>query len=94
MSTAVTVPVHPDVLGFIGRTGKLLIGGEWVDAASGRTFPTYDPATGEKLTEVAHGEAEDVNRAVARPAERSPTWSGTPERSPGCRMRGVRIGLP
>ncbi|MEV7731746.1 aldehyde dehydrogenase family protein [Streptomyces sp. NPDC088921] len=44
-----------------------MIDGHWVDAASVRTFPTYEPATGEKLAEVAHGEAEDVDRAVAAP---------------------------
>lgn len=43
----------------------MLIGGKWVDAASGKTFPTYDPATGEVLTQVAEGDREDINRAVA-----------------------------
>ncbi|TCK27573.1 aldehyde dehydrogenase family protein [Pseudonocardia endophytica] len=65
MTLAATAPVHADVREFLGRNRQLLIDGEWVDSASGRTFPTYDPATGEKLTEVAHGQAEDVHRAVA-----------------------------
>jgi phenylacetaldehyde dehydrogenase len=43
---------------------RLLIDGEWVEAASGRTFPTVDPATEEVLAEVARGGAEDVERAV------------------------------
>jgi phenylacetaldehyde dehydrogenase len=43
---------------------QLLIDGEWVEAASGRTFETIDPATEELLAEVAHGDAEDVERAV------------------------------
>jgi phenylacetaldehyde dehydrogenase len=38
--------------------------GEWVEAASGKTFPTINPATEETLAEVAHGEAEDIDRAV------------------------------
>ena len=38
--------------------------GQWVDAASGRTFETLNPATEEVLAEVARGEAEDVDRAV------------------------------
>jgi hypothetical protein len=42
----------------------LLIDGEWVEAASGRTFQTIDPATEDVLAEVAHGEAEDVERTV------------------------------
>ena len=43
---------------------RLLIDGEWVEAASGRTFQTIDPATEEVLAEIAHGDAEDVDRAV------------------------------
>jgi aldehyde dehydrogenase (NAD+) len=45
--------------------GKLFIGGEWVDAASGRTFDSVNPATGEALAQVAEAGAEDVDRAVA-----------------------------
>jgi acyl-CoA reductase-like NAD-dependent aldehyde dehydrogenase len=44
---------------------KLLIGGEWVEAADGRTFETIDPATGEPICAVAHAGAEDVARAAA-----------------------------
>lgn len=46
------------------KPGKLLIDGKWVPAASGKTFATYNPATKEKLTEIAAGDAEDVDRAV------------------------------
>jgi phenylacetaldehyde dehydrogenase len=53
------------VQSFLSSPGKLLIDGEWVPAASGRTFETINPATEERLAEVAHGDAEDVDRAVA-----------------------------
>ena len=33
--------------------------------ASGKTFPTLDPRTGEVIAHVAEGDAEDVNRAVS-----------------------------
>ena len=46
------------------RQHKLLIDGEWVEAASGETFETINPATEERLAEVAHGQAEDIDRAV------------------------------
>ena len=50
---------------FITPTSKkMLIGGKWVDAASGKTFATVNPATAETLAMVAEGDAEDVNRAV------------------------------
>ncbi len=52
------------VQAFISSPGKLLIDGQWVAAASGRTFETLNPATEEKLAEVAHGEKEDIERAV------------------------------
>lgn len=48
-----------------GKTKKLFIGGQWVEAASGKTFATINPATGKVLAEVAEGDAEDINRAVA-----------------------------
>ncbi|GAB4845639.1 Aldehyde dehydrogenase 2 member B4, mitochondrial [Ancistrocladus abbreviatus] len=44
---------------------KLLINGEFVDSASGKTFPTFDPRTGELIAHVAEGDAEDVNHAVS-----------------------------
>ena len=50
---------------------KLLIGGEWVDAVSGKTFETVNPATGEVITPVAEGDKADIDRAVKPPARRS-----------------------
>jgi hypothetical protein len=48
---------------FVGTTRHLLIDGKWVEAVSGKTFVTTDPATGEEITRVAYGEAEDIDRA-------------------------------
>jgi phenylacetaldehyde dehydrogenase len=50
---------------FVGRPGRLLIDGEWAEAASGKTFETFNPATEESLGRVAHGATEDVELAVA-----------------------------
>ena len=44
---------------------KLLIGEDWVEAASGETFETIDPATGDVICAVAKAGSEDVDRAVA-----------------------------
>src|ERR1022692_477408 len=49
---------------FIHSSHRLLIDGDWVDAASGQTFETFNPATEEVLGDVAHGQAEDIERAV------------------------------
>src|SRR5258707_15810088 len=47
------------------RKYQLLIDGQWVDAASGKTFTTPNPARGETLAEVAEADKEDIDRAVA-----------------------------
>ncbi|XP_062026015.1 aldehyde dehydrogenase family 2 member B4, mitochondrial [Rosa rugosa] len=54
----ITPPVHIEYT-------KHLINGQFVDSASGKTFPTYDPRTAEVIAHVAEGDAEDINRAVA-----------------------------
>src|SRR6266536_3380794 len=46
------------------ETYQLLIGGEFVDAASGETFDSIDPSTGEPFAKVAKGGPEDARRAV------------------------------
>ncbi len=61
-------------------TRELLIDGRWREAVSGRTFETVDPATGERLAEVAEGDAADVDLAVgaARRALDGPWGRMTP----------------
>lgn len=48
-----------------GKAKRMLIDGKWLEAASGKTFETRNPATGEVLANVAEGDAEDIERAVA-----------------------------
>jgi aldehyde dehydrogenase (NAD+) len=43
---------------------KLLINNEWVDAVSGKTFPTINPADATVITEVAEADKADVDKAV------------------------------
>lgn len=43
---------------------QLFINNQFVNSASGRTFATYNPATGEKIADVQEGDKEDVDRAV------------------------------
>ena len=78
MATATqAVPLTENVSRYVAKTHKMLINGKWVDAASGKTFPTYNPATGEVLARVAEGDKEDINRAVkaARAAFETGPWS-------------------
>nr|WP_314076169.1 aldehyde dehydrogenase family protein [uncultured Roseococcus sp.] len=73
MNVDVRVTRHP----FLdGKLKRMLIDGKWLEAASGKTFETFNPATGELLATVAEGDAEDIDRAVtaARRAFEGP-WS-------------------
>jgi aldehyde dehydrogenase (NAD+) len=57
-------PQSRDVVAIAPRYG-LFVNGEFIQAASGRTFATINPATEEELTVVAHAGPADVDRAVA-----------------------------
>ena len=72
-----TIALDKRVDDFIATDRRLFIDGEWVDAASGKTFATPNPATGETLATVAEGDAEDIDRAVraARRAFDDGPWS-------------------
>lgn len=48
-----------------GKPKRMLIGGQWVDALSGKTFDSVNPATGKVIAQLAEGGAEDVDLAVA-----------------------------
>jgi aldehyde dehydrogenase (NAD+) len=47
------------------RLNQLLIDGEWRDAVNGKTFATYNPATEQKIADVADADEADVQLAVA-----------------------------
>jgi phenylacetaldehyde dehydrogenase len=75
--------VHPQlsepVARFLAGKHRAFIGGKWVDAASGKTFETYDPSSGRVIAKVASCDAIDVDRAVAaaRAAFESGPWPNT-----------------
>jgi betaine-aldehyde dehydrogenase len=54
---------------------KLHIGGRYVEAASGRTFETLNPATGQSLATVHEADAADVDRAVQAARAGFAEWS-------------------
>jgi phenylacetaldehyde dehydrogenase len=77
MTDFMTVTLDRDVEIFTRAPRQLFIDGQWTDAASGKSFETPNPATGETLAYIAEGDAEDINRAVraARKAFESGPWS-------------------
>lgn len=54
----------PEVMAFVGRQHGLWIDGKSMPATSGETLAVYDPATGNVLTHVAAGGAQDIDSAV------------------------------
>lgn len=57
---------------------QLYIGGSYVDASSGESFQTINPATGEVLCTVQHAGVDDVDRAVSAARAAFQEWSATP----------------
>jgi betaine-aldehyde dehydrogenase len=63
---------------------KMLIGGEWVDGADGRTFDVETPARrGSVIAQVPRAGAEDVDRAVKAAAAAFPLWRSVAPRDRG-----------
>ncbi|MFB5189737.1 aldehyde dehydrogenase family protein [Alicyclobacillus fastidiosus] len=69
--------VHDNVVAFLHGTKDLFIDGKFVPSASGKTFDTFNPATGEVLATVSEAQEEDIHRAVtaARRAFDEGPWS-------------------
>jgi 4-(gamma-glutamylamino)butanal dehydrogenase len=70
---------------------QAFIGGRFVDAVSGETFESVNPATGEVLAQVAACDAPDVDRAVA--AARRAFETGTWSRAAPSHRKGVLLRL-
>ena len=51
------------------KFNQIFINNEWVDSVSGKTFPTINPCTGEKICDVAEGDKADVDKAVVAARE-------------------------
>jgi phenylacetaldehyde dehydrogenase len=68
--------VTPQIRDFVTTTRTMLIDGKWTAAKSGKTFPVFDPATGETMAQVSAGDKEDIDLAVkaARRAFEAGPW--------------------
>jgi acyl-CoA reductase-like NAD-dependent aldehyde dehydrogenase len=65
MTTATAAQLSDPARSFVERgPHRLLIADDWVESASGETFETIDPATGDVICAVAKAGGEDVDRAV------------------------------
>jgi len=88
MSELLTKTEYSAIAKSIALPNKAFINGTFVDALSGQTMPTENPATGKILTEVASCNADDVNVAVAnaKAVYEDGVWS---KRSPSERKEAV-----
>jgi len=55
------------------------IGGKWVGAESGKTYPVFNPATEEEIAQVPLGDKTDVDKAVVAARAAFPLWSEKPQ---------------
>src|ERR671936_2818861 len=60
------------------KTYQNYIGGEWVDAASGETFESHNPATGDLIGVFPKSSTDDVDRAVEAAKEAYESWRLVP----------------
>ncbi|PLR80817.1 betaine-aldehyde dehydrogenase [Bacillus canaveralius] len=75
--SSVTVELNEKVAKFLAGKKKMFINGQFVESASGKTFDSYNPATGEVLATVYEAGPEDIDLAVksARKAFDEGPWS-------------------
>ena len=66
---------------------QLLIDGEWVDAASGKTIDVVNPATGKAIGKVAHAGIADLDRALAAAQRGFEAWRKVPANERAATMR-------
>jgi len=68
---------------------QMLIGGQWVDSASGQWIDSIEPYSGEVVARIPRGTAEDANAAAdaAYAAFRNPEWSEMTATARGALLR-------
>lgn len=66
---------------------RMLIGGEWVDAATGARIEAVDPSTAEPIGSVPAADAADVDRAVRAARDAAPAWARMNARARGQLLR-------
>lgn len=66
---------------------RLLINGEWCDAASGKTLDVLNPATGQVIGKVAHAGIADLDRALEAAQRGFEAWRKVPAHERAAVMR-------
>ncbi|XP_039250455.2 aldehyde dehydrogenase X, mitochondrial-like isoform X1 [Styela clava] len=84
MTSVPPAPANPEI-----KYTKLFINNEWVDAKDGSTFATINPATEEKIADIAEAKEADVDAAVA--AAQAAFAHGSEWRRTDPSMRGILL---
>ncbi|HEY9029441.1 MAG TPA: aldehyde dehydrogenase family protein, partial [Burkholderiaceae bacterium] len=66
---------------------RLLIAGQWRDAADGRRIPVANPATGQTIGHVAHANVSDLDDALAAAQKGFEAWRSIPAAERAATMR-------
>jgi succinate-semialdehyde dehydrogenase/glutarate-semialdehyde dehydrogenase len=82
-----SLAVRPDLTDRSLLRERLLIGGEWVEGASGERDAVTDPATGEVVARVERGTRADVRRAIAAADDALRDWSALPAKQRSAVLR-------
>src|SRR5699024_10443954 len=71
------IELSEKVASFLEGPKQLFINGDFISSSSGKTFKTFNPATGEVLANVNEARSEDIDKAVssAKQAFESGPWS-------------------
>src|SRR5947208_16942034 len=72
---------------------RLWIGGEWVDAEGGATFPATSPSTGEVIAAAAEGSRADARRAIRAANTAAPAWARSSAFDRAAAMRRVAASI-
>jgi acyl-CoA reductase-like NAD-dependent aldehyde dehydrogenase len=75
------------------RHAQMLIGGVWVDCASGETLDVENPGKRQKIAEIPRAAAIDVDRAVQAATQAVPGWSKTLPRDRGRQLLRIAEAL-
>ncbi|MGH8933346.1 MAG: aldehyde dehydrogenase family protein [Egibacteraceae bacterium] len=68
---------------------QMYIDGQWTGGASGKTFDTVDPSTGEVIASVPSGDAQDIDRAVRAARKAQAAWQATDAFARGGSLRAL-----
>ena len=72
---------------------KMLIDGEWLDAADGATWQVVNPATEQPVATVPFGGAEETTRAITAAHEALPGWQRMTAYERGAILRDIAVAL-